>query len=116
MGLREGDEVATECFEARDPATIIAEPLLIPEISLQVIGSALEAHFDSFWVHRAGLSSFSSRCVCQSSDKSFHPCSPQLDTSSSYCCSLDFVEVRMQGLHDDRESLEIGMTILAQKI
>ena len=55
-----------------------------------------EAHLDPHRDHQAGLSSFSNRYFCQSSDKSFHNWSSKLDKSSSYCCSLAIIKVRTQ--------------------
>ena len=49
-----------------------------------------------FEITRQDFLIFSSRYLCQSSDKSFHTWSSKSDRSSSYCCSLAFVEVRTQ--------------------
>ena len=80
----------------RGSALINAEPLLIPSFQLEVVGSCSGNSSDSTWVHKAGLSSFSIRYLCQSSDNFFHTKLSKSERSSSYCHSLAFVEVSMQ--------------------
>ena len=57
-------------------------------------------HSDILWAqcrfHRAGLSSFSDRYFCQSSDRSLHTWSSRSDRKSLYCHSLAQTEVSMQ--------------------
>ena len=54
-------------------ATIIVEPLLIPIFQSEVVEFLfLDAHRGSTRIHKAGLSPFSHRYLCQSSENSFH--------------------------------------------
>ena len=83
-------------FVPRDPAIIIAEPLLIPNFLPEVVGfcSGNSSRFN--FGSQGSTFFFSIRYLCQSSDNSFHTWSSKSDRSSSCCCCLAFVGVRVQ--------------------
>ena len=81
-------EVFFPLFSPHDSAISDAEPFLMPKFQPEIRRSCSGNSLDTTLVHRAELSSFSSRYLCQSCDNSFHTWSSKSDTSSSYCRSL----------------------------
>ena len=77
-------EVFFPLFSPYDSAISDAEPLLMQQFQPEIRRACSGNSLDTTLVHREGLSSFSGRYLCQSTDNSFHTWSSKSDRSSSY--------------------------------